>query len=153
MSIHATAIALAGQAVLLLGPSGSGKSRLALRLMSSGAWLVADDQTTLTARDSQIFATCPPTIRGRLEVRSLGIVAAAHQTEAPVVLALNLDPAMRPQKYGDRMAEFSRWGPPPGLENTRPIPCVLFDASRPDAAEAVIAALAQSRNWEDSPAL
>ena len=50
MLVHATAVAIDGQAVLLRGPSGSGKSDLALRLIDAGARLVADDQSELSRR-------------------------------------------------------------------------------------------------------
>jgi hypothetical protein len=153
MLIHATSAALASQAILFLGPSGSGKSQLAFRLLQRGAWLIADDQTHLSPRGGAIWASCPPTIEGKLEVRGVGLIAAPHQVGASVRLVLDLDPANRPAKADLRMPEIRRWTPPRGFENTRPIPCVPFDASRPDAAEAVIAALAQSREWEDSPAL
>ena len=39
--VHATAVAWHGRGVLLRGPSGSGKSALALRLLHAGAVLVA----------------------------------------------------------------------------------------------------------------
>lgn len=153
MSIHATAISFAGQGVLLAGPSGAGKSQLALRLIYRGAWLVADDQTILAARDGQVWASCPPPIAGKLEVRGVGIVAAPHQVQALLRLVLDLSPSDPSNMNAVRMPDFRHWTLPPGLENTCPIPCVPFDAFRPDAAEAVIAALAQSRDWEDSPAL
>ena len=54
--LHATTVALAGQGVLILGPSGSGKSGLALQLMAMGAELVADDRTIVTARGSTLHA-------------------------------------------------------------------------------------------------
>ena len=47
--IHATCIALDGRGVLLRGPSGSGKSDMALRLIDAGAELVADDRVDLDA--------------------------------------------------------------------------------------------------------
>jgi serine kinase of HPr protein (carbohydrate metabolism regulator) len=150
MAIHATTIAMAGQAVLFFGPSGSGKSQLALRTLRLGAWLIADDQTHLFDRDGLLWASSPPVLAGRLEVRGVGISAAPQQRAAPIALVLNLEPrAAEPE----RMPEFSRWQTPPEWKNTRPIPCVPFDAFRPDAAEAVIAALAHAREWEDSPAL
>lgn len=151
--IHASAIALAGKAVLVVGPSGSGKSQLALRLIQRGAWLVADDQTILTPEDGEIWASCPPSIAGKLEIRGVGVVAAPHQSEAAIRLVLDLDPAARPDLAALRMPEIRRWMPPPGLENLRPIPCVPFDAARPDAAEAVVAALAHWADWEESPPL
>jgi HPr kinase/phosphorylase len=153
MSIHATSIAIAAQGLLLQGPSGAGKSLLALRLIQRGAWLIADDQTSVTVKGGEVWASCPSVLAGKLEVRGVGIVAAPHQPQAPVRLVLDLDPANRPAPDAVRLPEIRPWTPPAGLQNTRPIPCVPFDAMRLDAAEAVIAALAQSRDWEDSPAL
>lgn len=153
MSIHATTIAIAGQGVVLIGPSGAGKSSLAFRLIQNGAWLIADDQTILTSKAGEIWASCPTILAGKLEVRGVGIVAAHHQIQTPVRLVLELDPTTRPAQDALRHPEFRAWPPPAALQNTRPIPCVPFDAMRLDAAAAVIAALAQSRNWEDSPAL
>jgi RNase adaptor protein for sRNA GlmZ degradation len=89
-SQHATAVALAGRAVLLLGPPGAGKSDLALRLIDRGWRLVADDQVVLTARDGRLWASPPPTIAGLIEVRGVGIVAEPPLAAAPVVLAIDL---------------------------------------------------------------
>jgi serine kinase of HPr protein (carbohydrate metabolism regulator) len=152
-TVHATTITVSSLAVLLCGPSGSGKSQLALRLIQRGAWLIADDQTSLLAKDGAVWASCPPVIQGQLEVRGVGIVAAPHQAQAPVRLVLDLDPAKQTNPQALRMPEIRAWKPPAGLNNLRPIPCVPFDAFRSDAAEAVIAALAQWRDWEDSWAL
>ena len=90
MLLHATTIALDGRAVLLCGPPGSGKSDLALRAIDAGAVLVADDQTALSAEQDQLIARCPETIRGRLEVRGLGIVDLPWRDAVPVSLAVDL---------------------------------------------------------------
>ena len=92
--IHATTVAIGGAAVLLLGPSGSGKSDLALRLIDRGATLVSDDYTLLTALDGQLIANAPPTISGKIEVRGLGIVALERVGDVPVMLAVRLDRAV-----------------------------------------------------------
>ena len=47
--IHASAVALDGRALLIVGPSGSGKSALALRMMAHGATLVSDDLVEIRA--------------------------------------------------------------------------------------------------------
>ncbi len=72
--VHATAVAIEGEAVLLRGPSGSGKSDLALRLIDGGAQLVADDQTLLRRAGGRVLASAPPAIAGLLEVRGVGVV-------------------------------------------------------------------------------
>lgn len=95
---HATAIAAHGRAALIVGPSGSGKSDLALRcltlasspLIPAPARLISDDQVVLTRRGEVLFASAPPQIAGKLEVRGLGILTVAPLAEAPVVLIANL---------------------------------------------------------------
>ncbi len=77
-------------AVLLRGPSGTGKSDLALRLIDQGARLVADDQKQLTLADGQLLARAPETIAGKMEVRGLGIAELAPLSDVPVGLVVEL---------------------------------------------------------------
>lgn len=74
LQVHGTCVVLAEIGVLLCGPSGSGKSDLALRLVDGGARLVADDRVDLERRGNAIWATSPGKIAGLLEVRGIGIV-------------------------------------------------------------------------------
>lgn len=90
-TIHATCVALAARGVLILGASGAGKSALGLELMAYGAQLVADDQTIVTRRGDDIFATCPPQIFGMIEARGLGLLAAEAISEARIHLIVDLD--------------------------------------------------------------
>ena len=92
-TVHATAVALAGKAVLLRGAPGSGKSDLALRLMEEGAELVADDQTCLSRRGAELWAAAPATLKDLIEVRGIGIVRVPALAEAPVALLVDLVPA------------------------------------------------------------
>ncbi|CAN5266740.1 HPr kinase/phosphorylase [soil metagenome] len=62
--------------VLLTGPSGSGKSDLALRLIGEGWRLVADDYTQVWASGGALWGAAPARIAGLIEARSLGIVPA-----------------------------------------------------------------------------
>jgi serine kinase of HPr protein (carbohydrate metabolism regulator) len=91
--LHGTAIALNGEGVLLRGPSGSGKSDLALRLIDDGAKLIADDQTELRDIGGAVRLSAPPTIVGQIELRGLGIVTVPHQVSAPLRLVVDLRPA------------------------------------------------------------
>ena len=76
--------------VLLRGPSGSGKSDLALRLIDDGAVLIADDRTALTHRDGTVVAQCPALIAGQLEVRGIGIVDLPYIAEATLSMIVDL---------------------------------------------------------------
>ena len=88
--VHGTAVAIDGRAVLLRGPSGSGKSDLALRLIDAGAQLVADDQTELVRVGDRIVARPPATIVGLIEVRGIGILRLDPLMEAPLALLADL---------------------------------------------------------------
>lgn len=94
MILHASCIAHRGRGLLILGPSGAGKSTLALEMMGFGAALVADDRTLLRIEGASVIADCPEAIRGRIEARGIGILAAA--AHGPVALALVVDLA-RPE--------------------------------------------------------
>jgi HPr kinase/phosphorylase len=88
--VHGTAVALDGAALLLRGPSGSGKSDLALRLIDGGAQLVADDQAELHRRGERVWVRAPTVIAGLLEVRGIGILHVAAVAEAPLMLLVDL---------------------------------------------------------------
>ena len=89
-TVHATAVALAGHGVLLMGASGAGKSDLALRLVDRGWRLVADDRVVLTAENGALWASAPPPLAGLIEVRGVGIVPEAALDRAQIALALDL---------------------------------------------------------------
>ncbi len=93
-TIHASCVAIGGRAVLIAGPSGSGKSDLALRLIDRGAVLVSDDYTLLIRKDGALVATAPATIAGRIEVRGLGIIDMPGIANVPAVLVVELADAV-----------------------------------------------------------
>jgi HPr kinase/phosphorylase len=103
--MHATAVAIDGKAVLLRGPSGSGKSDLALRLIDAGARLVADDQSELRRCGDGLLVRAPATIAGLFEVRGLGILRLDALAEAPVGLVADLMTADRIDRLPPRRAE------------------------------------------------
>ena len=89
--LHASTVAVDGKGLLILGPSGSGKSALAIRLLALGALLVADDRTHLTATDGRITARCPaPAISGLVEARGIGLLRAPTTDQAEVALVADL---------------------------------------------------------------
>jgi HPr kinase/phosphorylase len=98
MQIHASCAAREGHGVLLLGPPGSGKSDLILRLLDHGFALVADDRVDI----EDGIARPPAALAGLLEVRGLGLMRLHHDREAPISLAVTLGRGERlphPQTY------------------------------------------------------
>ncbi|WP_306113171.1 MULTISPECIES: HPr kinase/phosphorylase [unclassified Roseovarius] len=89
--MHATTVAYAGRAALIRGASGSGKSGLALQMIALGGRLIADDRTTLQRRGDILIARCPETIRGRIEARGVGILAAAPAEATRLALVVDMD--------------------------------------------------------------
>ena len=89
-TIHASTVAIDGRAVLITGPSGSGKSDLTLRLLDRGFVLVSDDQTIVKKVGTRLCAAAPPTIRGKLEIRGVGSVEMSHVDDQPVSLVVEL---------------------------------------------------------------
>ena len=87
---YGTTIAIDGAGILIAGPSGSGKSDLALRLIDRGALLVSDDQTLLMRRGQTLVATSPGSIRGRIEIRGIGIVDMPSVNDIPLRLVVRL---------------------------------------------------------------
>jgi HPr kinase/phosphorylase len=89
--LHASAVALAGRAALILGAAGSGKSALSLELMASGARLVADDRVILRRDGGRLLARAPDAIRGLIEARGVGVLHADPLDDVPVMLVVDLD--------------------------------------------------------------
>lgn len=111
--IHATAIAVGDRGVLIRGPSGAGKSDLALRCLAFGpstllrdtVTLVADDQVILKKAGSQslhrLMATAPAALRGKIEVRGVGILEVAVRDEAEIALVADLAREGPVERYPD----------------------------------------------------
>jgi serine kinase of HPr protein (carbohydrate metabolism regulator) len=89
-NLHASCVAKEGRAILISGPSGSGKSDLALRLLDRGFTLVSDDRTIVRKEGGKLLAFSPDSIKGKLEVRGIGIVDMDNVTDVPVALFVEL---------------------------------------------------------------
>jgi HPr kinase/phosphorylase len=88
--LHASCVAMQGRAALLLGPSGTGKSALAIELLALGAALVADDATVLRREGGRLLASAPPGAPALIEARGVGLIPAPLAPETPLLLAVDL---------------------------------------------------------------
>lgn len=61
--------------VLIRGPSGVGKSDLALRLLAQGFRLVADDRVLLFVSQGRLYGRAPKPLEGLIEIRGFGVAA------------------------------------------------------------------------------
>ena len=130
-TVHASTVALGGRAVLISGPSGSGKSDLALRLIDRGYTLVSDDQTIVRREGETLIASAPPTIAGKLEIRGIGIVDMATVANIPIALYVELTSEIM------RLPDDRRERPVLGVN----LPLVSVDAQTASAASKVSLAL------------
>ncbi|MBL4800572.1 MAG: hypothetical protein JKY45_01685 [Emcibacter sp.] len=139
--IHATGVFFADKGLLLKGPSGSGKSDLALRLMALGAELVGDDYLEVSCgKDGRLTMIAPSNIAGKIEVRNVGILAVPHRGKTEIDLVLDLV-LLGDIKRLDRLPEPGTFS----LEG-RAVPCLgfyAFEASAPEKIRAAINILFQ----------
>jgi len=104
-TLHVSAVAIGGRAVLIGGRSGTGKSDLALRLIDRGALLVSDDYTYVHRINGRALASAPATIAGKIEVRGVGIVECESAADVPVALFVDLEGQPQRLPHGeDRIA-------------------------------------------------
>jgi serine kinase of HPr protein (carbohydrate metabolism regulator) len=102
VTVHGTCITIDGHGVLLRGPSGSGKSDLALRAIDRGARLVAEDWVVLTRRGEAVIASAPSSLHGLIEIRGLGIMRVDAVAEARVVLVADMAEAGSIERMPER---------------------------------------------------
>jgi serine kinase of HPr protein (carbohydrate metabolism regulator) len=130
-TVHASTVATDGRAVLITGPSGSGKSDLALRLLDRGFTLVSDDQTIVRKDGDRLIASPPPNIAGKLEIRGIGIVEMERVDNVPVALLVELTSDIQ------RLPDDSRERPVLGVK----LPLISIDAMAASAPSKVALAL------------
>jgi serine kinase of HPr protein (carbohydrate metabolism regulator) len=111
-TVHASAVKVGDRAVLIRGPSGSGKSRLAFDLILAGrtgqlpsAILVGDDRVHLDTDGEKLWVRPARELAGLIEIRGLGIRRCDHVSEAVVGLVVDL-----------AAQDAERLPPPPALE-------------------------------------
>jgi serine kinase of HPr protein (carbohydrate metabolism regulator) len=130
-TIHASTVAIDGRAVLITGPSGSGKSDLTLRLLDRGFTLVSDDQTIVKRDGDRLLANAPLNIAGKLEIRGIGIVDMERVSDIPVALIAELTSDIQ------RLPDDSRERPVLGVN----LPLISIDAMTASAPSKVALAL------------
>ncbi len=114
-TIHASAVLVGARAVLIRGAAGSGKSSLALALISAGengtfkfARLVGDDRVHVEAAHGRLLVRPHATLAGLIEVRGLGIRRLPFEPLAVVGLVVDLGadserlPGPGIDRYGSR---------------------------------------------------
>jgi serine kinase of HPr protein (carbohydrate metabolism regulator) len=109
-SIHASAVLIGARAALIQGPSGSGKSRLALALLQAAgqglipfARLVADDRAHVEAVHGRLLVRPAAALAGLIEVRGLGIRRVPYEPVALVGVLVELG-----QQEAERLPAPSR---------------------------------------------
>ena len=146
--LHGTCVSVGGAGVLILGEPGSGKSALALRLIDEPGYgisgillrseLVADDQVIVTRDQDRLMASAPATLRGKLEIRGLGIVTLAIPLSVSLTLVVKLQDHSAIERLPDP-ATFNILGVA--------LPLVEMDGKMPSAPTLLRAAL----NWLKQP--
>ncbi|MBX3596603.1 MAG: HPr kinase/phosphatase C-terminal domain-containing protein [Rhizobiaceae bacterium] len=95
-NLHGTAIIVADHGIFIRGDSGTGKTALALELLSRAfnaglyARLVADDQLFAAQHDGRLVLTAPDPIAGLVEIRGHGPSPIAYQRQAVIDLVVTL---------------------------------------------------------------
>jgi serine kinase of HPr protein (carbohydrate metabolism regulator) len=146
--LHGTCVSVGGDGVLILGEPGAGKSGLALRLIDEPGYgisglllrgeLVADDQVMVTREADRLMATAPAALRGKLEIRGLGIVSLATLPSAALALVVKLQDHPAIERLPDGRS-FDILG--------LALPLVEIDASTASSPARIRAAL----NWLKRP--
>lgn len=132
--IQASAVAIGGRGMLILGPPGSGKSSLALALIDRGAQLIGDDGVSVAEQGGILVAAPPPRITGLIEVRNIGLLSRPVSEPVALALALRLDPG------APRMPDQAETTVFEGIE----LPCI---ALWPDSPVLALRAEAALERW------
>ena len=97
-TIHASAVLTGAHALLIRGPSGSGKSALAYALIRAAeiggfARLVGDDRVHVEAANGRVLVRPAEMLQGLIEIRGLGIRRLPFEPVAVVGLVVDLGAA------------------------------------------------------------
>ncbi|MEP3630459.1 MAG: HPr kinase/phosphatase C-terminal domain-containing protein [Hyphomicrobiales bacterium] len=111
-TIHATLVQLSSFGVLLRGPSNSGKSSIALRILDEAeqsraqCHLIADDQVILASNADRLFGKAPDNLFGKIEMRGVGIINVEARRECRVDLVVDLVPLQSLERMPDEKLDY-----------------------------------------------
>lgn len=150
VNIHASCVVLdkaatifgaaPGDGVLILGASGAGKSSVALKLLTLGAKLVADDRVELFEDEQVLWARAPASLAGLIEARGLGIVTLPHAANTRIALAVQLG------ANAARLPQRENYEPPAPLSVRAKPPLLRLSAQDAAIAEKIVLAAAAFSN-------
>ncbi|MBF91295.1 MAG: hypothetical protein CMP34_00640 [Rickettsiales bacterium] len=89
-TFHATSVVIDSFGLMILGPTGIGKSDLALRLIDNGATLITDDITICKKVNNKVLLFSPNKTKGLLEVREVGIINVPYVENINLVMIIDL---------------------------------------------------------------
>ena len=89
-TVHATAVLVGADGILIRGESGAGKSALALALIARGGRLIADDRITLSLCHDRIVASAAQATFGMIELRGRGVISVAHERAGVIRLIADI---------------------------------------------------------------
>ncbi|MCD0423487.1 HPr kinase/phosphatase C-terminal domain-containing protein [Rubrivivax sp. JA1024] len=145
-TVHATAVKVGDRAVVIRGPSGSGKSRLAWALILAGrtgqipaAELIGDDRVFVEPEQGRLVVRQVPELAGMIEIRGLGLrrTASAAAAEASLVVDLGAPDASRMPEAAALRVEISGVQLPriPVAAGYEPLPLVVAALTTTCAAD------------------
>jgi HPr kinase/phosphorylase len=116
-TVHASAVLVGERAVLIRGPSGSGKSRLAFDLILAGkagqiapTQLIGDDRVYLLAHGGRLTVRPARELEGLIEIRGLGVRRCAFAPAADVGLVVDLAASDAERLPGEKALEIELFG-------------------------------------------
>src|SRR5262252_6740393 len=96
-TLHASAVLVGAQALLIRGPSGAGKSQLAFALIDAArtgrlrfARLIGDDRVLIETHHGRLLVRPAPALAGLIEMRGIGIRRLPFEPMGVVSLVVDL---------------------------------------------------------------
>jgi serine kinase of HPr protein (carbohydrate metabolism regulator) len=110
-------VAGAWRGALIEGPSGVGKSDLALRALDQGFCLVADDRVLVFVSGGKPYGRAPDALAGLFEARGLGVLSQPYRPFCRIDLLVRcVDRPQAVERLPDPLFEVIEGVPVPVLE-------------------------------------